>query len=272
MSLINQALKKAQRERDQKTGRQPDVAPDATVHSYMQNPSGNSANAISSRAVQNILKGIVAVSVLGSAAFFALSFMRNQPHTPGAESATDEITTQPSTPVQNVALFAKAQLSPEPALTPESDTAPETEFSPTPSVLLAGNAPVAASPAYANEHPGTLLPGSLQPAAKDPNSMVQPPEEQPVSYNSDTHDPMPIEAEQINTPKPKPDATIIDFLEASRVTGVRVSGDRSKVVMNNRVYRLNSIVDMRTNLKIVKILNDEIVLVDESGIQYRKQF
>ena len=266
MSLINQALKKAQRERDQKTGRHPDATSDTTAHSYMQNPSGNSANAISSRAVQNILKGIVAVSVLGSAAFFALSFMRTQPHTPKSESAVNEIAPNPSSSVQERALIANAQLPPEP------DAALEAEFSPTPSVLLAGNAPVAASPAYASEHSGTMLAGSAQPEIRDPNTLVQTPDEQPVSYESGARDPMPIEAVQVNTPKPEPDATIIDFLEASRVTGVRVSGDRSKVVLNNRVYRLNSIVDMRTNLKIVNILNDEIVLVDESGIQYRKQF
>ncbi len=68
------------------------------------------------------------------------------------------------------------------------------------------------------------------------------------------------------------DPAVIAFLEASRITGVRVAGSDSRVLMNNQVYRLGSLVHNNPRIRISQILTQEIRFIDESGAEYRKQF
>ncbi|MDP0498034.1 MAG: hypothetical protein Q7Q73_17670 [Verrucomicrobiota bacterium JB024] len=68
------------------------------------------------------------------------------------------------------------------------------------------------------------------------------------------------------------DPAIIAFLEASRIAGVKVAGKQSRVLMNNQVFFIGSVVDPQSRLRIKAITNSEIEFVDESGLEYRKRF
>ncbi len=65
---------------------------------------------------------------------------------------------------------------------------------------------------------------------------------------------------------------IVRYLERARVTGVRLSASDPKVLFNDRVYRLNEIVDRDLQLKLVGIAERELKFSDPRGQVYTKSF
>jgi len=74
------------------------------------------------------------------------------------------------------------------------------------------------------------------------------------------------------TQKSQANNAVLSYLERARVTGIRVSATDPKVLMNNRVYRLNEIVDRDLQLRIVAIAPRELQFEDPIGHVYRKTF
>ena len=76
------------------------------------------------------------------------------------------------------------------------------------------------------------------------------------------------------TPEPidpsKPDPKILAYLDALQIAGVRVSDTGSKVLMNDRVFRENEIVDHLLGLRLKKVESDTLTFVDERGVIYTK--
>lgn len=69
---------------------------------------------------------------------------------------------------------------------------------------------------------------------------------------------------------PDPIATAEEFLEAAQINAVKVAGDRSKLIMNNEVYRLGAMVSRTHGLRIITITRTQLEFKDESGRIYRK--
>ncbi len=65
---------------------------------------------------------------------------------------------------------------------------------------------------------------------------------------------------------------VVPYLDTAKVTGVRASATDPKVLMNNRVYRLNDIVDSDLQLKITAISSRELQFTDSRGYVYTKAF
>jgi hypothetical protein len=68
----------------------------------------------------------------------------------------------------------------------------------------------------------------------------------------------------------KPDPKILAYLDAMQVAGVRVSDTGNKVLMNDRVFRENEIVDHLLGLRLKKVESDMLTFVDERGVIYTK--
>ncbi len=68
----------------------------------------------------------------------------------------------------------------------------------------------------------------------------------------------------------KPDPKILAYLDALQIAGVRVSDTGSKVLMNDRVFRENEIVDHLLGLRLKKVESDLLTFVDERGVIYTK--
>jgi hypothetical protein len=81
----------------------------------------------------------------------------------------------------------------------------------------------------------------------------------------------PVEIPKI-TPVREPELHIQLFVDAIRVMGVRSSGGESKVLMNDRVYRVNDIVDRKLVLKLVKVEPELLTFTDPNGMIYTKSF
>jgi hypothetical protein len=59
-------------------------------------------------------------------------------------------------------------------------------------------------------------------------------------------------------------------LESLRISGIRVSPTDPKVIMNDRVFRLNDLVDRPTQLRLIRIDSSTLTFVDASGFEYQK--
>ncbi len=73
-------------------------------------------------------------------------------------------------------------------------------------------------------------------------------------------------------PAPKQDERVHQFVEAIHVTGIRASGNESKVLMNDRVYRVNDIVDRELGVRLTKVSSDSLTFTDANGATYVKYF
>jgi hypothetical protein len=69
---------------------------------------------------------------------------------------------------------------------------------------------------------------------------------------------------------PHQDHKILALINGLHVTGVRVAGGDSKVLMNNRVYRINDILDYELGVKLTGVSTTVLTFVDENGIIYTR--
>lgn len=65
---------------------------------------------------------------------------------------------------------------------------------------------------------------------------------------------------------------MIGVIESFRVGGIRVSGADSKVLMNDRVYRLNDIVDHELGIRLTVIETRTLTFEDERGAVHVRNF
>ena len=74
------------------------------------------------------------------------------------------------------------------------------------------------------------------------------------------------------SPAPTPDLRILTSVDALHVMGIRSSGTDSKVLMNDRVYRVNDMVDYTLGIRLTKVAADGLTFTDANGISYPKNF
>jgi hypothetical protein len=229
MSLINEALKKAQKQR---TGENPSL-------SGLPGVGGEPAARIARRAkpvgfnslLIQIGIGAGAVAVLVVAGIFLARMLTSQPAVPASAKP---------------AIVATAETVAKPAEVAAEKPATAKGAS---SFVL----PVAAAPAPAPLTPAPAVVES-KPAVSAP--AVAPPPAAP--------------------PKPAPAAKLepkaISYIENLRIAGIRASGSDSKVLMNDRVYRIGDTVEHELGLKLTGITSNSLSFEDERGAKYTRNF
>jgi hypothetical protein len=267
MSLINDALKKAQKQR---TGETPTL-------SSMPSVGGESPQRIARRAKPagfdtlmvraGIGAGVLLVVVVGS--YFAFR-----------SDSDDRRQTADVNPVAGVA--DPGPPSPTPA-TPPATSAPQ-PAAPAPAFTLPV-APVQKSEiggqrtAQASEPPvvrppssnaGPAVAAAPTPTGSDPrvSPFSAPPKtatQQPTTNNQP-----PVQIPAAERPKLEPRA--IQFIENIKVAGIRASATDAKVLMNDRVYRIGSIVEAELGLKLVEINTNSLTFEDDRGGRYTRTF
>ncbi|MDB6094801.1 MAG: hypothetical protein JWM32_2363 [Verrucomicrobia bacterium] len=68
------------------------------------------------------------------------------------------------------------------------------------------------------------------------------------------------------------DIRMLTFIDSLRVAGIRSSATGSKVLMNDRVYRLNDMVDYTLGLRLTKVSTEGLTFTDPNGVTYVKNF
>ena len=65
---------------------------------------------------------------------------------------------------------------------------------------------------------------------------------------------------------------MIGVIEHYKVGGIRVSGTESKVLMNDRVYRINDIVDHELGIRLTGIETKALTFEDARGAVFTRNF
>lgn len=230
MSLINEALKKAQHQR---TGSALDAPP---------MPGGGSA---AHRGSQGMPKGTLVLLLAGAAVVVVISVV-----------ATVYFVNR--APVAKVALTPVATLPVSVAAKPAPLSAPTDSPVIIAPVIFKAPSPVVEAPVAA--------PVAASTASSSPSA--QPKDEPRQSSQSDGGQPAP--------PQPVVEGSladrIADFVDKARVTGIRASDTGSKVLMNDKVYRVNDVVNRNLGLRLVKIESDSLTFADANNATYVKNF
>lgn len=105
-----------------------------------------------------------------------------------------------------------------------------------------------------------------QPRESTGDSPLQPPANPPAAT------PVPdVTPAGLSTP-PRPSLRMINTVEAFRIAGVRASGSDSKVLMNDRVYRIGDTVEHELRIKIASVTANSVTFSDESGATCTRNF
>jgi hypothetical protein len=67
-----------------------------------------------------------------------------------------------------------------------------------------------------------------------------------------------------------PDQQVLIYLDNLRVLGVRFAGLDSKVLIGDRVFRINDIIERNFGLRLVEVQPDRLFFVDAKGAAYTK--
>jgi hypothetical protein len=256
MSLINEALKKAQKQR---TGEAPTL-------SAMPSIGGERPVNIARRGKHAGPGGLLLPIGLGFGALVVLIvggiflFRGKSPEAAPAPAAPTTVASTPApTPTVSAPASAPAASTPPPA-TPTA--APVSTFvvpNVTTTAAPARSEPVAAAPQPVQPAPAPVVttPVAQAPA---PAPVVAAPAPEPVRPAA---------------PPPMLEPRAINHIESLRVAGIRASATDpkdSKVLMNDRVYRIGNIVEAEMGLRLVEITSSSLTFEDARGGRYTRTF
>ncbi|MBI2517868.1 MAG: hypothetical protein HYV95_13270 [Opitutae bacterium] len=244
MSLINEALKKAQRQRLEGGAPLPPPPPvDPAASAGPRVVKRDKPTDFRSQLLLLAGGGLALICALVVAGFFLL------------RSKSPEV---PANPAPSVAQPVKAPPAPVATTTAPPAQAPATV---TPPVTTSAIPPAAVSPtATTSPAPAVTLPTTTTPAVAAPaTASIKP----AVIPSQET--PKPVE-------KLKPSPRMIAIIEALKVAGIRSAGAESKVLMNDRVYRLNDTIEHELNIRLTGVTTNSLTFEDGRGATYTRNF
>lgn len=240
MSLINDALKKAQNQRAAETSAASEAAASSDLGAPRKSPAG----------FYVVVMLVAGAAVLVGTTILATAYALKSP----ARTAV----------LADPAERTRLETKPAPARLVPVATAPERE---TPALRLTAPAGAASSQGPA------ALPSSAAAKEAEPKAMT------PIGENAAPDTPLLVLpsglGSQAKTPpdvSKRPNSRAQAFVDAARVIGIRASGQESKVLMNERVYRLNEVVDSALGLRLVEVAKNRLVFEDANGIRYTREF
>lgn len=249
MSLINDALKKAQKQR---TGEAPTL-------SSLPSIGGERPAHIAKRKAPPGFDTLLLRLGLGVGALVVvivgglLLFRGKDTNTPPPATAPVAVTSAPTTPVSTP--------SPAPA-TP----APATASAPVSTFVVPNVTPPATTPPAPAKAASVAQTPKTEPSVSEPTRAVVAQAPAPV-----IEQPKP---EPVKPPAPplKLEPRAMNYIEGLRVAGIRFSATDSKVLMNDRVYRVGDMVEHEMGLKLVGISSSSLTFEDERGGRYTRNF
>jgi len=239
MSLINEALKKAQNQRTVDLTAAPTPASaSATTSAQPQVRITKRPPPLSARTLIGLIAGgLFGLLAVGVVSFFYFSASATPPAAVVAKPADSTPAPAPVVKAPPAALATAV-----PGAGP-SQAAPITPVVPavTPQQMVTVSLPP--------------IPGAA-PTSVPPAASVIPPR------------PAPQPAPVVPTTNPK----ISDFVDALRISVVRLTPTDPKVVLNGQVFRINDVVDRSLKVRLLKIEAARLVFGDANGFEYVKAY
>ncbi|MFZ5494084.1 MAG: hypothetical protein ACOZE5_01945 [Verrucomicrobiota bacterium] len=253
MSLINEALKKAQRQR---TGEAPALGALPTIGGETpRHLAGRSGAPAISGLLLKIGLGAGGLALVVAAGVFLLR----------GKSPASSTTPAAQPPDRSAPPPAPVVAAPAPAA--ESKTAQSVAQ---PAAKSAENAfvlPIAAPSEPAKTAP--TLPGS-EPRTEAANPVAAAPLTRPQAGPAVPAATSPAKVDTAPPARLEPRA--MDFIDSLRVAGIRASATDAKVLMNDRVYRIGDTVEREMGLRLVGITANSLTFEDERGGRYTRNF
>ena len=268
MSLINDALKKAQRDRSGPSG--PGIEP--VVQSgalppqgYHVRPAPGGSDGLGRGLV---LGAVIALALVGGGA--AVWWLKSSPAKPASAPVLVAVAAPAPTPAPVVSAPPPTPVVSAP---PPITVAPVATATPTAAVPPATSAPPA-PPAPPPFQLRLNLPASTPPAAAEPSApgttrSLQPPVAAPAPG---TPAPAATAGESFQIRLNLQDPRILAFLDSARINGIRAAADDAKLLMNNKVFKAGDIVDRALKLKLTKVEPGVLTFEDGQGQVYVKPF
>lgn len=234
MSLINDALKKAQKQR---SGEAPPLAAMPTI-------GGEAATRIAKRGRPTgfntlLVRGGVGLAVAVVLVGGGLFLFRDRP-------------------------------------APAADNPPAPKSAETPAPAAAAPAPTATAPAPAPTQfvVPIATPTKTAPAPAATTTVATPAKVEPTPPAAPVAAPVAAQPAppKVAAPPAKLGPRAIAFIENLRVVGIRASATDSKVLMNDRVYRVGDTVEHEMDLKLTGITSSSLTFEDEQGARYTRNF
>ena len=246
MSLINDALKKAQRQRTAEPAPPVPSALGPAPSSKRHKPG--TVQTLYTHPVAGA--GVVLFTILVGVAVWWFAF--RAPPAPPPVVRAPVVVPRATAPAVAVAAAVKPAAAGKPAAPAPAEAA---TIPPPGAPVEAAGKPAPPAPAPASKEPAP--PPAVKPAAPAAPPVV------PPAAAAVTPEP---------PPPPKPNPAILVFIDNIRLSGVRSAGAESKILMNDRVYRVNDVVDVKLGLKLTAVQSNALTFVDEHGMVYRKSF
>lgn len=251
MSLINDALKKAERMRREQAGQTDAPATPEAGASRKQKVSQTG----------RLIAIVAGAAVLVCASVFITLRIANKPvaaiAVPPTKHALDTAGTAPSV----------VSAKPAPSQPP---------------VLIEAKPIPKAAPVAKAQPPLIVMPGSIVPPTQPPPAQVPsnaPANPAPIIASTPGSGPQ-ISLDVVTDPNAVPPASqnakgspqVQAFVNNLKILGIRADGKDSRVLINDRVYRVDDIIDRSTGLRLIEVRNDRLVFVDPFGVRYIRNF
>lgn len=244
MSLLNEALKKAQRQ--QHTEQQ------ASARVIVQTSTGGAAPAVTRTGMSTRLFAVLiagAVVLVSGSVLGTVLLLRNTTAPAGEKEAAAETAQVPEK------IAAAPVVTPTPVLTAPPAPAPVTDVGSlaihVPAATVAAPAP--ASPAA--PEPVATTPAEPAPVATTPEAPATP-TIRIASLDDDT--------------AAARETAAYSVINALRISGIRGTGADCRVLIDGRVYRLNAVIDRTLGLRLTGVEADRILFTDSHGTVFTR--
>jgi len=252
MSLINEALKRAQHQRKvDEAGFAPPM-PGGSAHRITHR-----GKPMASQTLLLIVAGSAVLVVLTVVATVYL--LRDNAVRPAAHPG-------PAGPPAAVADQSPTDSTPTVVLAiPSPVTQPASEPSPAAPVV---SVPVVVPPVEKPTTSGTL-PAAPADASTPPATVATTPRPAPTIPAPAKPAVVKANPQAANVPL-TPDQDVLIYLDNLKIGGVRFSGVDSKVLIGDRVFRVNDVIERNFGLRLVEVQPDRLFFVDARGVAYTK--
>jgi hypothetical protein len=249
MSLINDALKKAARQRAEEQ---------ADVVAPM--PGGGrrvSRQGAPMRTQTLVLIGAAALALIVVSAVVTGIFLTGKPEAkPVAEANPAPPASQTQAPAPKIVVQAPAVAVSLPR-----------QGAPAPAAAVV--APAVSPPAAAAAPVARTAPSP----APAPEAAVQPPAPVVRATAPAAPSQAPAAASASAAPSPQSHTDLVQgVIDSYHISGVRLAGAGSKALIEGHVYKLNDVVDKSLGLRLVKVDEDHLTFVDRDGNTFAKTF
>ncbi|MDQ8208065.1 hypothetical protein QEH52_11135 [Coraliomargarita sp. SDUM461003] len=237
MSLINQALRKAQRDR---------------TPNRMAQPGEQSAPAYAQSAARGMSPALVIGLVIAVAVLIGLVV--------GLSVVIFRDNSTPARPISNAA-------SATPASGENPTPAPQPAHSPIPQASVPALAPTTAAPGESTAAAPSVV-DELRKAREAAEAKAAA-EAQAAAKAAE------LEAKAAAAAKAraeaKPSQDIITWLGQAKLSGVKISTSESKVILNGKAYAVGEYVNYNLGLKVMVIQQERVLFMDNNGKKYMKR-